>query len=185
MRKQRNFSSLIVGFMLIGVITSGPVVAGTTATLDGFLVKSFGDLKEDLDQAKQSKKKGVFIFFEQKDCPFCHRMKTTVLNQKRVQQFFSKNFLVLSVDIQQSDDIKDFQGHSTTQKKFFAKVANNRGATPVLAFFDTNGKLVTRFTGATSTVDEFMLLGQYVASKQYLKMSFNRYKREQRRNAMK
>ena len=66
-------------------------------------------------------------------------------------------------------------------KKWFYRITRNRGATPVIAFFDLNGKLVVRYTGATSGVDEFMWLAQYFLEKQYLKMSFTRYKRKKRR----
>jgi thioredoxin-related protein len=51
----------------------------------------------------------------------------------------------------------------------------------VFAFFDLNGKRVARYTGATPDVDEFMLLGNYVVNEIYKTMSFNRYKREQKK----
>jgi thioredoxin-related protein len=47
----------------------------------------------------------------------------------------------------------------------------------VLLFFDLDGKPVARYTGATSGVDEFMWLGEYVAEGQYNDMPFAKYKR--------
>ncbi len=44
-----------------------------------FFEHTLGDLTEDLKDAKEKSKKGVLIFFEQEECPFCHRMKTTIL----------------------------------------------------------------------------------------------------------
>ena len=50
-------------------------------------------------------------------------------------------------------------------------------ATPVFAFFDLEGKLVTRFTGATRDAAEFLWLGEYVVDRVYEQMPFSRYKR--------
>jgi thioredoxin-related protein len=157
------------------------VIAGSVAADDGFLQKSFGDFKEELSLAKSKKKKAVFLFFEQDECPFCHRMKHTIFNQPRVQKYFKDNFLIYSVDIEQTEDITDFQGRKTTQKKFFETVGRHRGGTPVMAFFDLKGKLITRFVGATSSAEEFLLLGKYVAEGHYKKMPFTRFKRKHRK----
>ena len=152
-----------------------------TAADDSMLEQSFGDFTEELQLANSKKKKGVMLFFEQKDCPFCHRMKTTIFNLPRVQKYFKQNFLLFTVDIQKKEDIKDFQGRATTQQKFFQRISRHRGATPVIAFFDLKGKLVARYTGATSNAEEFMLLGKYVIDKAYQKQSFTAYKRKQRK----
>jgi thioredoxin-related protein len=50
-------------------------------------------------------------------------------------------------------------------------------ATPVFVFFDTEGNLLTRYTGAVKDVDEFLLLGEYVVEGHYKEMRFNNYKR--------
>jgi hypothetical protein len=52
----------------------------------------------------------------------------------------------------------------------------------VFQFFDLDGKPIARYTGATSTIEEFMWLGDFVVSGKYLDkdMSFTKYKRERR-----
>lgn len=144
-----------------------------------FFQESFGNFQEELTTARQAGKQGILIFFEQADCPFCHRMKTTVLNRPEIQDYYRKHFLIFSMDIQGSLPITDFQGHETTQKDFSFKQFQVR-ATPVFAFFDLNGRLITRYTGATSGAREFMWLGHYVAEGRYKDTSFIRYKREMR-----
>ena len=57
-----------------------------------FFEQTLGDLSEDLEEAKAANKVGVLIFFEQEECPFCHRMKTTILNQVKVQKYFLERF---------------------------------------------------------------------------------------------
>lgn len=147
----------------------------------GFFDEGFGDYSEELENAKAKNKKGVLLFFEMDECPFCHRMKSTVLNKPDVINYFKKHFLVYQVDIEGDVEITDFQGNTTTMKDFAFKQHRVR-ATPVIAFFDLSGKRVARYTGATSSAEEFLWLGEYVVSESYKKTSFTRYKREKREN---
>ena len=153
-----------------------PVNAADVVIFD----ETFGDFTEELKYAKEQGKAGIFIFFEMDECPFCHRMKTTVLNQQRVVDYFKSNFLMFSVDIEGDVEMKDFQGNVMPMKDFAFKQHRVR-ATPVLAFFDLQGKLVTKYTGATADADEFLLLGSYVVSGAYKDGNFTNYKRDQRK----
>jgi thioredoxin-related protein len=120
--------------------------------------------------------------FQQDECPYCHRMRTTILNQSRVQDYYRQHFLIFHVDIEGDLEITDFDAQQTIEKDFAFK-QNRVRATPVFAFFDLNGKRIARYTGATNDVEEFMLLGQYVVDEIYKSMSFNRYKREQQKQS--
>ncbi len=158
-------------------LMSVTVYAGETKNPeDYFFDSSFGDFSEELVTAKEQGKKGIMIFFEMDECPFCHWMKTHVLNQPNVQNYFKENFLIFTVDIEGDVEMTNFQGKSMTQKDFAFK-ENRVRATPVLAFFDLEGKRVMRFTGRTSSVDEFLLLGKFVVDKEYEKQKFSKYKR--------
>lgn len=159
-----------------------PVLSSVAVAEDlAFFDQTFGDFSEELATARAEGKKAIFIFFEMDECPFCHRMKTTILNQPDVIAFYKKNFKMFQLDIEGDVEITDFQGKVTTQKEFAVKKHRVR-ATPVMAFFDLNGNRIVRYTGATSTKEEFMLLAQYVISGAYNQSSFTRYKREQRKN---
>lgn len=145
-----------------------------------FFDQSLGDFSEELETARDEGKAGIFIFFEMDDCPFCHRMKTTILNQPRVQAFYKKHFLNFVVNIEGDVEISDFDGKETTQKDFSFKQHRVR-ATPTMIFFDTNGKRISKYIGPVSSVDEFLLLGEYVVSGAWKSGSFSRYKRKHRR----
>jgi len=145
----------------------------------GFFSESFGNYQEELELAQEENKKGVLIFFEMDDCPFCHWMKKNVLNRAEVQKYFKEHFLIFSMDIEGDVEITDFEGNATTQKDFSFK-KNRVRATPVFGFFNLEGKRVTRFTGRTANAKEFMLLGEYVVNKAYQNMSFSKYKRKNR-----
>lgn len=144
--------------------------------------QSLGDFTEELEIAREEGKKGIFVFFEMDECPFCHRMKNTVLNQPDIQDSFNQVFHSLTVDVEGDLEIVDFSGNEITQKEF-ASMSRVR-ATPVLAFYDLEGNQVMKYTGATSGSEEFMWLAEYVAEEIYLlkddngrKVSFTRYKR--------
>jgi thioredoxin-related protein len=145
-----------------------------------FFNDSFGDFSEELETAREQGKKGVLVFFEMDECPFCHYMKKNVLNQPEVQAWYRENFLLLAVDIEGDVEMTDFTGNTTTQKSF-AEV-NRVRATPVIAFFDLEGKPVHRHTGRTAGVEEFMWMGEFVAEGAYRDMPFARYKRAKKKN---
>lgn len=137
-----------------------------------FFNDTFGDFSEELKNAKEQGKAGIFMFFEMDECPFCQRMKATVLNQPEVQEYYRKHFLNFSVDIEGDIEIVDFEGVKRTQKAYAFEVQRVR-ATPVLAYFDLSGKRVARYIGATNSPQEFIWLGEFVADKVYEKLDDN------------
>ena len=146
-----------------------------------FFDTAFGDFTEELANAREQGKEGILIMFEMDECPFCHRMKSMVLNQAHIQDYYKANFLIFTVDIEGDVEIVDFDGQDTTMKDFAFKQHRVR-ATPAFQFFDLNGKAIkrARYTGATPDAETFLLLGQYVAEGVYKESSFTRYKRNMR-----
>jgi thioredoxin-related protein len=156
------------------------LIAGTVqADASAFFDTTFGDFSEELEGARDDGKKAILIMFEMDECPFCHRMKQTVLNKPEVQKYFRDHFRIFTVDVEGDIEIVDFQGETTTEKDFAFK-QNRVRATPVFAFYDLDGQPIkrARLTGATNGVDEFMLFGQFVAEGAYRETSFTRYKRD-------
>ncbi len=144
-----------------------------------FFNETWGNFQEELKIAREQGKKGIMIFFEMDECPFCHYMKTNVLNQPGVQEYFRKNFLLFSLDIEGDIEITDLQGKHMSQKDFAFR-ENRVRATPVIIFYDLDGRPVYRYTGRTAGVKEFMWLGQYVAEGIYREKSFVGYKKMRR-----
>ncbi len=162
---------LLIAFFLL---LAAPAWAETRDPANHFFQPKFGDFKADLQEARKQGKKGIFLFFEMDECPFCERMKTTILNQPEVQDDFRSKFLVYSVDVNGDTEMTDFQGKHLTEKAF--AFANRVRATPTLLFFDLDGKLVARHTGPTKDKAEFLLLGRYVAEGAYATQPFTKYK---------
>lgn len=158
-------------------------LAGAAETRDAaeFFNDSFGDLQEELENARDGGKKGVLIMFEMDECPFCHRMKQTVLNRAEVQDYFHEHFQIISMDTEGDLEITDFQGNITTQKELSLKQFRVR-ATPVFQFVDLDGNPIRRgrFTGATKDAEEFMMFGEFLVDEHYNQTSFSKYKRSQK-----
>ncbi|MBL3590108.1 MAG: thioredoxin family protein [gamma proteobacterium endosymbiont of Lamellibrachia anaximandri] len=170
----RIFLSIV---LLLFMLSAGAV---SRDPADHFFDQSLGDFSEELELAREEGKAGILIMFEMDECPFCHRMKGTVLNQSEVQEYYKQHFLIFTVDIEGDVAITDFQGEQVSQKDFAFKQFRVR-ATPVFGFFDLEGKLISRFTGATRDAQEFLWLGEYVVNGEYKKISFSRYKRQKRK----
>lgn len=173
-------SLIFVVFLLMVAVAGGNTYAETRDPYAHFFNETFGNFSEELESAREQQKKGVLIFFEMDECPFCHYMKRNVLNQSEVQDYYRNNFLIFSVDIEGDVEITDFKGNTMPQKDFASKV-NRVRATPVIAFYDLNGEQVMRYTGRTSGVDEFMWMGEFVVDGHYKNMRFAKYKREKRK----
>lgn len=138
--------------------------------------ETFGDLQEELASVKEENKKALMIMFETNDCPWCMRMKQTVLNRQRVQDYFKENFRIITLNAEGGAPIVNFEGEDTSETKFALKLLRVR-ATPVFAFFDAEGNLLTKYTGTTKNADDFMLLGEYVVDDHYKAERFSKFRR--------
>lgn len=164
-------------WMLFAVaLLAAPVGAEIRDAGSHFFQPKLGDLAGDLATAKQEGKTGILLMFEMEECPWCHRMKHTVLNRSEVQDFFREHFLVYSMDVKGDTPVTDFQGKDTTEKAF--ALEQRARATPVFIFYGLDGNPLTRFTGPTKTPEEFLLLGRYVVEGAYKNTAFNVYKRQ-------
>lgn len=171
MKRMNRIRMIVIGLLCLA---SGIVGAETRDVHKYFFDQHLGDFKSELASAKKSGKQGIVLMFEQEDCPWCARMKSTVLNQSEVQDYYKKNFLVFMVDIKGDAALIDFQGKETTEKKFSEQ--NRVRATPVFAFIDLDGKVAYRFTGASKDVQEFLMLGRFVIDGAYKTQAFSVYK---------
>lgn len=169
-----------IGVLMLCAMLVVGVAAAPRDPATNFFDQNFGNLKDEAVTAKQEGKLGVFIMFEQDGCPWCAKMMATVLNQSEVQDYYRRYFRIIHVDMKGDNALTDFSGKDTTEKDFAFQ--QRVRATPVFAFFDNNGQLMTKYTGATKDVDEFLLLGKFVVSGAYKTQAFTAYKREQVRN---
>lgn len=147
-----------------------------------FFYQSFGDLREEAATARAAGQRGLFVMFDDEECPWCHKMKTTILNQPEVQAYYRKYFRPIRIDTKGDQTVIDFQGKEWLEKDYAFKVFRVR-ATPVFIFFDLDGKVLYRHIGIVRDVQEFLWLADYVAQGHYRNQKFTVYKRERRTRA--
>lgn len=153
-------------------------INATADVYSNFFSQTWGNMQEELEVAKEGGKKGLFLFFEMDECPFCSRMKETVFSQQEVQEKFTADFLALPIDIEGDTEVTDFQGNTMLSKEFAQKVYRVR-ATPVMMFFDLEGNQLYRHTGPAKDAQEFLLMGQYISEGAYKNMRFREYRKQQ------
>lgn len=163
-------AALLFGFVL-------PVSATTRDPMQHFFHQSFNSLPDEVAAAKSGGQLGILIMFEAEDCPWCAKMKATVLNQAGVQDYYRQHFRILMMDVNGDVPMADFGGQEMTQKDFAFR-HNRVRATPVFTFFGLDGKLLTKYTGAARDPEEFLWLGEFVVSGAWKTTNFTAYKRE-------
>lgn len=165
--------------LVLALVWVTPAAAGEAPrdAMQHFFHQSFNALPDEVATARAEGQSGVFIMFMAADCPWCEKMKANVLSQPAVQAYYRKHFRLLLLDVNGDALMTDFGGQELPQKDFAFKY-NRVRATPVFAFFDLDGKLMTRYTGATRDVEEFRWLGEYVVNGKWKSVTFTAYKRE-------
>ncbi len=178
MRTSKNvLHQLFAAFCLAVTASAACADAPARDPLEYFFDQSFNNLQEEVAIARKEGKTGLLIMFNDPDCPWCAKMKATVLNQATVQEYYRGRFRLLHIDTRGDTLMKDFDGTEMAEKDFAFNLHRVR-ATPVFMFFDLEGHAVTRYTGATRGVDEFLWLGEFVVSGAYKTGNFTRYKTE-------
>ena len=142
-----------------------------------FFSLNTGYFRAELADARAAGKKALLVMFEQEGCPGCLYMKKNILSRRDVQEYYHSHFVNFSLDIFGSVALRDFAGRVVTEKAY-AQAARIK-VTPTFVFYDLAGTEVVRVAGPVETPEEFILLGQFVASGAYKTRSFAQYKREQ------
>jgi len=150
--------------------------ADTRDPREFFFAPSFGDLPDELAEAREAGKLGLLLFFEQEGCPYCERMLKTIFNQAEVQDWYRERFVSIVVDINGDVEMRDVDG-ITLPSKVFAEHRRIK-TTPTLSFIDLGGAEVHRRVTMVSGPREFMLLGRYIAEGRYTDTGWKDYAAE-------
>jgi len=176
-------SNRIVLFALFAVTLlawyalTAPSAEATRDPMQHFFQQGFNNLPDEVAAAKSGGQQAILIMFEAEDCPWCAKMKATVLNQVAVQDYYRKHFRILMMDVNGDVPMTDFSGQEMPQKDF-AFQHNRVRATPVFVFIGLDGKPMVKYTGAARDSEEFLWLGEFVASGAWKTTNFSAYQRE-------
>jgi thioredoxin-related protein len=133
---------------------------------------SFLDLNTDLDEAIKSGKKGIIIYFGQKNCAYCEALMERDFGQKDIAEYTRHNFDVIALDIWGSREVTDLQGKELTEHDLSIREQTN--FTPSLLFYDRDGKLALKMRGYYPPY-KFRAALEYVVDGHYKKESYRDY----------
>ena len=141
--------------------------------------ESFLDLREDVQEATESKKR-VLIYFYQDGCPYCAKLLQDNFGQKRLANKTRKNFDVIALNMWGDKEVTDLEGSLTTEKQFAVKMKVMY--TPTLVFLTEKGKTALRVNGYYAP-NKFETALDYVRSHSEDKISFRNYVRKNLKEA--
>ena len=168
----RILSRLILAFAALALLTGA--APGARDARAHFFHPFLGDLREELADAKAGGRKGMLIMYHFEECPACAKMKQTVLNQPVVQDWYRNTFRVIAIDIRGAQPITGLDGRTLPESEY-ARAVQIRG-TPTFDFYGAYGTRDYRHVGGIFSVDEFLLLGQFVASGAHRNQTFAQFK---------
>jgi thioredoxin-related protein len=106
---------------------------------------SLGDLNDDLEEARNSGKKGIITYFGQKRCAYCEQFFKTSLADTDIQNYLRKHYDIIAFDIWGIDEVIDTDGKVYTERELSLHYKTN--FTPSLVFYDLEGTPVFRLRG--------------------------------------
>lgn len=170
--------ALLSILLATGLGLAGPALHAAERPAEShFFQAGFGDLPEELRQARAEGKRGLFLMYAAEDCPPCIRMKKSILSQARVQDYYRRHFRVLHIDFNGDLEMTDLEGRTMRSKDFAQKVARIRG-TPSFTVIDLEGRELLRHYGELREAGQFLLLADYVVKGEYRSTPYDAYRRE-------
>lgn len=106
---------------------------------------SLGDLNDDLEEARNSGKKGIITYFGQKRCAYCEQFFKTSLADTDIQNYLRKHYDIIAFDIWGIEEVIDTDGKQYTERELSLHYKTN--FTPSLVFYDLDGTPVFRLRG--------------------------------------
>ena len=133
---------------------------------------SFLDLREDIEEVRESGKQGLMVYFGQKYCAYCKQLLETDLEAEDIQAYVREHFDVIGIDIHGDRTVTDLKGEELTENALAIREKTN--FTPSLIFYDTVGAEVLRLRGYYPPY-RFRAALEYVADAHYQDENFRQY----------
>lgn len=126
--------------------------------------ESFLDLREDLSDARDAGKQGIFLFFSTQGCSYCHLFLETSLADAELAARLRAHFDSIGLEIFDDAELVDFGGESTRVKAF--ALAQGVQFAPTLLFYGLDGQRMLRLTGYYEP-ERFALVLDYLIDGHY------------------
>jgi thioredoxin-related protein len=133
---------------------------------------SFLDLREDLKEALRNGKKGIALYFGQKNCAYCKALMEVNFGKPDLARYVRDNFDVIPLDIWGSRTLTMMDGSRISEKELALQLKTN--FTPSLVFFDASGNIIFKMRGYYKPY-RFQAMMDYLVEGFYKNESFRDY----------
>jgi thioredoxin-related protein len=133
---------------------------------------SFLELHDDLQDAVADGKRGLILYFGQKDCAYCQAHLKNNWGRDDIRLYTQKYFNVIAIDVRGDRPVTDFDGTIYSEKKYSALHKTN--FTPSFLFLDKQGKTTLKLSGYHPPY-QFQAALEYVADGHYKREKFRDY----------
>lgn len=153
----KSFLILLFGICLMSTAHAQKDVPDVTQQIDDqpkvrdnqypeWFSMSFLDLQDDFNAAKKAGKKGLIVYFGQKDCGYCKALLDINWGKEQaIVDYTRKHFEVVAIDIWGSREITNIDGNEMTEREFAEQEETD--FTPTLVFYTDDKKESLRLRG--------------------------------------
>lgn len=134
--------------------------------------KSFLDLRDDLNEAREQGKRGIIVFFSQKNCNHCQAFISTTLSDAAIRKRVQKSYDIVGLDIFSDLELTDIDG-SVSPIRDFAEKQKAR-LTPTLLFYGVENKRLLRILGFYPP-EKFDRVLDYIEDNHYQRVGLRQY----------
>ena len=123
---------LAIAILLYSSIAYGAKLGEDGLYEEPWIIETFMDLHEDLEEANDNDKR-LLILFEQQGCGYCKKMHEKVYSVPEIAAKLQDDFLVLRINIFGDLEVTDFDGQVLPEKEIVKKWGVM--FTPTMMFF--------------------------------------------------
>lgn len=138
----------------------------------GWFKESFLDLREDLQQAKESGKQGIALYFGQEHCAYCKALMEINLTRPDIVKYLREHYEIIALDIWGSRMVTLLDGSQLSERDLALR--ENTNFTPSIIFYDETGNIAFRMRGYYPPY-RFQAVMKYVVEDFYKFESFRDY----------
>ncbi|MDX1698465.1 MAG: thioredoxin fold domain-containing protein [Thiohalobacterales bacterium] len=130
------------------------------------------DLREELDEVRESGKNGLIIYYGQKYCAYCQQFLEKDLVLEDIRGYMLEHYDVIGVDIHGHRMVTDFFGETLNEAQFAIREKTN--FTPSVVFYSPAGEEALRLRGYYPPY-RFRAALEYVADGHFRREDFRQY----------
>ncbi len=161
---------ILVTFLLWSALASA--AGNSRVVYPDWFKPNLYDLQGDLQEARDSGKKGIMVFFSASTCSYCMAIIEKAFKQQDIVQRLNQHYDVIGLDVFSDNEIIDIHGNTHWTKEF--AVVAKATFTPTMIFYGIDGKIQLRLLGYQSP-EKMRAVLSYLETDNYTRMSLRQF----------